>query len=546
MSRYYFDSETSQMVDSASDNARSISAHDIFGPEADLDALSDSTASSALRMSAVWACVKVISESISALPLHVYRKDDGAITREPSHYLDGFLRDVPNEEMTWASVRTAVTSQLVLRGNSYLLNGWRRGRLNEVEPLLTDFVLPDRKPNGRMVYDVALDYSNVTKVVMKPDIAHFLGLTFDGVVGCSPISSYALASARAQQKHGVSTFEGGARLSGILSVGMRAYRNEDMRKQMRSEWENQMKLARSGTGTAILLEGTEYNPISMSLADSQFIEAQKFSVEEIARIFRVPMHKIGALDRATFNNIEQMSREFYTDTLLPWINFIESVLNTTWLTSAERKAGYCLRHDAREILKGDTEQRSKASEKFVLGGIMTPNEARLGEGLSPIEGGDELIFPLNHSTISEREAASRLAEETPEETPGETPEEAPEEEAPEEEAPEEEAPEEENRSALSALEPVLGDALRALAEREKKALARAHGKEDEGDRVEKFLADHLRAATLRLEPVAQAANALGSSLDAGELAQSLVSSASIRATGRHIDHPSAEDILSRL
>ena len=239
--------------------------------------------------------------------------------------------------MTWAGVRTAISSQLVLRGNSFLLNDWRRGKVERVEPLLTDFVLPDRKPNGRMVYEYATQYSNVTKVAMKPDIAHFLGLTFDGVSGCSPISSYALASAKAQQKHGVATFEGGARLSGILSVGMRAYRNEDMRKQMRSEWENQMKLARSGTGTAILLEGTEYNPISMSLADAQFIEAQKFSVEEIARIFRVPMHKIGALDRATFSNIEQMSREFYTDTLLPWINFIESVLNTTWLTSAERK-----------------------------------------------------------------------------------------------------------------------------------------------------------------------------------------------------------------
>jgi len=510
------------MVDLQS-TKRSITTSDIFGPEADLDSLGDSTASSAMRMSAVWACVKVISESISALPLHVYKRDEGAITRESGHYLDGFLRDVPNEEMTWASVRTAISSQLVLRGNSYVLNGWDRGRVDRVEPLLTDYVFPDRKPSGRMVYEFSTDYRNGTALAMKPDISHFIGLTFDGVIGCSPIASYALASAKAQQKHGVATFEGGARLSGILSVGMRAYRNEDIRKQMRDEWAQQMQQARGGTGTAILLEGTEYSPISMSLADAQFIEAQKFSVEEIARIFRVPMHKIGALDRATFNNIEQMSREFYTDTLLPWVNFIESVLNTTWLTSAERKAGYCIRHDAREILKGDTEQRSKASEKFVLGGIMTPNEARLGEGLSPIEGGDELILPMNHSTISEREATK---------------------EANQAEEPTQPAPEA-SRSALLALEPILGDALRALAEREKKALARAHGKEDEGDRVEKFLADHLRAATLRLQPVAQAVQGLGGSLDAGELAESLVKNASMRATGRNIEQEDATDILSR-
>ena len=530
MSRYYFDSETSQMVDRDQEGSRSISSHDLFGPEADLDSLGESSASSAMKMSCVWACVKVIAESISSLPLHVFKKDEGAITRESGHYLDGFLRDVPNEEMTWAGVRTAITSQLVLRGNSYALNGWNRGRVDRVEPLLTDYVLPDRKSNGRMVYEYATDYNNTTTVAMKPDIAHFLGLTFDGVLGCSPIASYALASAKAQQKHGVATFEGGARLSGILSVGMRAYRNEDMRQQMRTEWESQMKLARAGTGTAILLEGTEYNPISMSLADAQFIEAQKFSVEEIARIFRVPMHKIGALDRATFSNIEQMSREFYTDTLLPWINFIEAVLCNTWLTSAERKAGYCIKHDVREILKGDTEQRSKASEKFVLGGIMTPNEARLGEGLSPIEGGDELVLPMNHSTISEREASKEAVLAAPEPEPETTVEAEPEQE----------------RSLSLALEPILGDALRALAEREKKALARARGKEDEGDRVEKFLADHLRAAKMRLEPIAHASRDLGNPLDASELAESLVSNASIRATGRHIDYPDAKEILSRL
>ncbi len=532
MSRFTFDSDSGTMIDTG--EARSFGSSDLFGPEADLDGLAgDTTTTSAMRLSAVWACVKVISESISALPLHVYKRNEGAITREESHYLDGFLRDVPNEDSTWAAVRTSIISQLVLTGNSYLLNKWVRGRVAEVEPLLSDYVLPDRKTNGRMVYEYAKNYSNKSYTALKPDISHFLGLTFDSVIGCSPVASYAMAAAKAQQKHGVATFESGARLSGILSLSARSFRNEDVRNQARNEWETQMKRARSGTGTAILLEGTEYNPISMSLADSQFIEAQKFSVEEIARIFRVPMHKIGALDRATFSNIEQMSREFYTDTLLPWVNFIEAALNTTWLTSAERRAGYCIRHDTREILKGDTEQRSKASEKFVLGGIMTPNEARLGEGLAPIAGGDELVLPLNYSTISEREAAFNAL--------------PPKEEAPKEEAPKEEAPKEEDKRELfMAMEPILADALRALSERETKALARAHGKEDEGDRVEKFLSDHLRAATLRLEPVAEAVRHLGGDLDAAELAESLVTSSSIRATGRNIEQVTAKSILEKL
>ena len=520
------------MVDSTADSRRSITTSDIFGAESNIDELADTTASTALKTSAIWACVNVISQSCSALPLHVYRKDEGAIKRESGHYLDGFLRDLPNEDSTWASVRSALTTQLVLRGNSYLLNTWRNGRVASVEPLLTDYVLPDRKANGRMVYECGTDYNGATRTVMKPELSHFLGLTFDGVVGCSPISSYAMAAAKAQQQHGVSTFEKGARLSGILSVGMRAYRNEDIRAQMRKEWESQMALARAGTGTAILLEGTEYNPISMSLADAQFMEAQKFSVEEIARIFRVPMHKIGALDRATFSNIEQMSREFYTDTLSPWLNSIESVLNATWLTSTERKAGLCLRHDAREILKGDTEQRSKASEKFVLGGILTPNEARLGEGLAPIEGGDELILPLNHATVSERDEAKET--------------EAPETEAKETEAKEPEAKEPEGRSSVIAFEAVLDDALRNLEERERKALARAIGKPDEGDRVEKFLADHLRAAELRLQPIATSLATVGFELNARQLAESLVERASIRATGRDIERSQARDILQRI
>ena len=520
------------MVDSTADSRRSITTSDIFGAESDLDGLSDTTATTALKTSAIWACVNVISQSCSALPLHVYRKDEGAIKRESGHYLDGFLRDLPNEDSTWASVRAALTTQLVLRGNSYLLNTWRKGRVASVEPLLTDYVLPERKANGRMVYECGTDYNGLTRTVMKPDISHFLGLTFDGVVGCSPISSYAMAAAKAQQQHGVSTFEKGARLSGILSVGMRAYRNEDIRTQMRKEWESQMALARAGTGTAILLEGTEYNPISMSLADAQFMEAQKFSVEEIARIFRVPMHKIGALDRATFSNIEQMSREFYTDTLSPWLNSIESVLNATWLTSSERKAGLCLRHDAREILKGDTEQRSKASEKFVLGGILTPNEARLGEGLAPIEGGDELILPLNHATVTERAEAKEQA--------------AKEAEEPQVEEPQANEPEEpEDRSSIIAFEAVLDDALRNLEERERKALGRAIGKPDEGNRVEKFLADHLRAAELRLQPIATSLASVGFELNARQLAESLTEEASIRATRRDIDRPQAQNLLQR-
>lgn len=355
------------------------------------------------RIAAVFACVYVIASNITAMPLQLFRKGpDGLRQREEKHRLAGLLKDAPNGAMTWPQLREAMLYQLVLRGNGYTRNFWQRGYLNEIFPISEAAITPKLTEARRLGYDVGTNSSKIpTGLFFAPDIAHFKGLSGDGFEGISPIEHcrQTMRAARAITEHGARTAENGAPLRGIVTNAP-SFKNDEAAKTARKRLSDAVADAARAEGVAIFEGDLKFTSVSMSMRDAQFIESMRFSVEEIARIFNVPPHKIQMLERATFNNIEHLSREFYSGSLLPWLTRLEATMNATWLTAGERAAGYYLRHNADGLLRGDLQTRSEAYARQIGSGILSPNEARAMEERAPTEGGDTFFFPTNHAPLT--------------------------------------------------------------------------------------------------------------------------------------------------
>lgn len=354
------------------------------------------------RIAAVYACVYVIASTISAMPLQLYRKDgEGKRQRVTDHPLAKLLREAPNGAMTWPQLREALLYQLVLRGNSYTRNFWQRGNLAEVFPLPRHVVKPKFTAARRVMFELSENRFNVpTGLFGAPEMSHFKGISGDGLMGISPIEHcrITMQSGVALAQHGLTTAEKGAPLRGVITNAP-PFKNAEQAREVRGRWRDSFREAAESGGVSILEGDLKFQTVSMSMREAEFIDQMRFSVEEIARIFNVPPHKIQMLERATFNNIEHLSREFYTSALQPWIVRLEATMNATWLTAGDREAGYYLRHNADGLLRGDLKTRSESYAKQISSGIMTPNEARQLEEREPMPGGDTLFFPINHAPL---------------------------------------------------------------------------------------------------------------------------------------------------
>lgn len=473
--RSYLNGEGQLVVESTrrdSEESRALTWHTIYGNrEVDIDGRSLS-AQTALKVSAVYACVNVIAQTIASLPLHLHRRvSDKETQRERRHRTAGWLSDAPNGKMTWPEAREALMASLILRGNGFGRVRWVAGYPIQLDPLCVDQVtVSEAETRLQYAYYPA---SGEEELLAGPSMLHVKALSFDGILGLSPLTtcSYAFTRAKAQAQHGVNVFSNGARLTGILTIPFASYKNEDVRKAMRKEWETQIKHAREGSGTAMLTENVAYSPISMSLADAQFIETEKLSVEEIARIFRVPLHKIQHLEHATFSNIEHQSVEFLQDTILPWLTKLEHSMDRVLLTERDRRDGLFFRHNVEGILRGDYLSRMQGHQIAVITGIKTRNEARAHENDPPLPGGDVPLVPLNM---------------------GGTP-----------------PPDAKPIRSLDPVRPIILETSRAMQERITKAVEKSRGKADEVDRLEKFFEDHERALRQRLPSLLQSIESLG-------------------------------------
>lgn len=354
----------------------------------------------ALKTSAVFACVKVLAETVASLPLVLYdEKVDGNKEKAKQHPLYWVLHDIPNDEMTSFSFREMMMENLLLWGNAYALiqRDKKTGKIKGLYPLKAKNMTVER---DAVTDKIKYIYTNgVKSATYKPSqIFHIPAFSFDGVKGVSPIT-YARESiglALATEEYGAKFFGNGARPGGILEhPGI----VKDPEK-LRESWNRVYQGAKNSHRVAVLEEGMKYHEIGMSPEDSQFLETRSFQVTEIARIFRVPPHMIGDLSRSTFSNIEQQSIDFVVYSVRPWLVRWEQAISRSLLTEEERTIYYA-KFNADGLMRGDFSSRMNGYAVGRQNGWLSANDIRQLEDMNKIpaeQGGD--LYLLNGNMIT--------------------------------------------------------------------------------------------------------------------------------------------------
>lgn len=363
----------------------------------------------AMQMSAVYACVRILSEAIAEIPLNFYQytADDGK-EKCPSHPLYYLLHDEPNPEMTSFVFRETLMGHLLLWGNAYaqiVRNG--RGEVLALYPLLPDRMQVDRDSAGRLVYTYTRYRDEAgsrcefeTIKLYKEDVLHIPGLGFDGLVGYSPIAMArnAIGMSMAAEDYGAAFFANGATPGGVLEHPGIVKDPERLRESWRSQFSG-----KNSHSIAVLEEGMTFKPMSIPPDEAQFLETRKFQIDEIARIFRVPPHMVGDLEKSSFSNIEQQSLEFVKYTLNPWVARWEQSLAHALLLPREKQQ-YVVKFNVDGLLRGDYQSRMNGYAIGRQNGWLSSNDIRELENMNRIpaeEGGDEYLINGNMTKLKD-------------------------------------------------------------------------------------------------------------------------------------------------
>lgn len=339
---------------------------------------------SAMQMTAVYSCVRVLSEAVAGLPLHFYECADGSKQRAEKHPLYFILHDEPNPEMSSFVFRETLMTHLLLWGNAYaqiIRNG--RAEIVGLYPLMPERMTVDRDENERLCYHYTSSHGLID--LSPEDVFHIPGLGFDGLVGYSPIAmaKNAIGMAIACEEYGATFFKKGAAPSGVLEHPG-TIKNIDL---VRNSWQQTFGGSENSGKVAVLEEGMKYTPVSIAPEHAQFLETRKFQTNEIARIFRVPPHMIGDLEKSSFSNIEQQSLEFVKYTLEPWLIRWEQAISRSLLLPWE-KSSFFAKFNVDGLLRGDYQSRMNGYATGINNGFMSPNDVRRLENLDLIP--DEL------------------------------------------------------------------------------------------------------------------------------------------------------------
>lgn len=356
------------------------------------------TERSAMQMTAVYSCVRILAEAIAGLPVHLYRyRDDGGKEKAIDHPLYRLLHDEPNPEMSSFVFRETLMTHLLLWGNAYaqiIRNG--RGEVIALYPLMPNKMTVDRDDKGQLFYRYQMSTDeaggkNETVILSPSDVLHVPGLGFDGLVGYSPIAmaKNAIGLAIATEEYGSKFFANGAAPSGVLEHPGTI---KDPQR-VRESWMSQFGGSQNSGKIAVLEEGLKYTPISISPEQAQFLETRKFQINEIARIFRVPPHMLADLEKSSFSNIEQQSLEFVKYTLDPWVIRWEQSIQRTLLSPSEKKE-YFVKFNVEGLLRGDYQSRMNGYATARQNGWMSANDIRELENLDriPAEDGGDLYL----------------------------------------------------------------------------------------------------------------------------------------------------------
>ena len=397
------------------------------------------TERSAMQMTAVYCCVRILSEAVASLPLQFYRyTEDGGKEKAVDHPLYFLLHDEPNPEMTSFIFRETLMTHLLLFGNSFaqiIRNG--KGEVVALYPLMPDRMKVDRDENGKIYYEYTVNDSDdvsgrkgtdkAGRIVKLEayDVLHIPGLGFDGLVGYSPIAmaKNAIGLAMATEEYGSKFFANGAAPSGVLEHPGTI---KDPAR-VRESWQSTFGGSGNSNKIAVLEEGMKYTPISISPEQAQFLETRKFQIDEIARIFRVPPHMIGDLEKSSFNNIEQQSLEFVKYTLDPWVSRWEQAMSRALLRPDEKKV-YFFKFNVDGLLRGDYQSRMSGYATARQNGWMSANDIRELEQMDRIpaeEGGDLYLvngnmIPITGTIRSGDDSGEEQGKDVPEAEPEKT------------------------------------------------------------------------------------------------------------------------------
>lgn len=356
----------------------------------------------AMQTSAVYACVKILAETVASLPLHLYRRSKkGKKELAEEHPLFSCLYEIPNDEMTSFEFRETMMTSLLLYGNAYARIIRKQGHVTELWYLKPQYMSVDRDvTTGKIKYTYSDDITNKTYVYKPSQIFHIKGLSLDGVKGLSPIAQAreAVGLSLATEEYGAKFFGNGARPGGVLEhPGI----VKDPEK-LRDSWNQVYQGSKNSHKVAVLEEGMKYHTIGIAPEDAQFLETRKYQVNEICRIFRVPPHLVGDLERATFSNIEHQSIEFVQHTIRPWIVRWEQEISRALLSDEERTI-YFARFNVDGLLRGDYKSRMEGYSIGRQNGWLSINDIRSLEDMPlvpPESGGDDYLVNGNMKLAS--------------------------------------------------------------------------------------------------------------------------------------------------
>ena len=360
------------------------------------------TERSAMQMTAVYACVRILSEAVAGLPLHLYRyKPNGGKEKAVDSTLYKLLHYEPNPEMSSFIFRETLMTHLLLWGNAYaqiIRNG--KNEVIALYPLMANQMRVLRDDKTKELYYEYTTMDGKTVNLTHDDVFHVPGLGFDGLVGYSPIAMArnAIGLGIATEEYGSKFFANGAAPSGVLQHP--GTLNDP--NKVRDSWNATFGGGSNSGKVAVLEEGMTYQQVSIPPEHAQFLETRKFQINEIARIFRVPPHMVGDLEKSSFSNIEHQSLEFVQYTLNPWLIRWEQSIYRSLLTP-EQKTRYFARFAVEGLLRGDYQSRMMGYATARQNGWLSTNDIRELEDLdllSDEQGGNLYLvngnmMPLN-------------------------------------------------------------------------------------------------------------------------------------------------------
>ncbi|UPQ84764.1 phage portal protein [Pseudomonas knackmussii] len=345
----------------------------------------DVNTTTAEGISAVYACVAAISETVGSLPLDVYRNTDNGREKAKSHPLYRLLHDAPNNYQTALEFREQMQRHVLLRGNAYAEIVWNPdGSVKALLPMHPDSVTVLRSSLGNLVYD-HVDGKGNQRRLLADEVLHLRYHSDDGILGRSPIqvARDTIGLALAERTHGAKMFEQGTKLSGVIETPPGT--TKEQAGQIRESWSaGQAGIANHGK-TAVLPQGATFKTVSMTLEDAEWIEARRLSIVETARLFRVPPVMIGDMEASNYSNVVELAKFFVTNTLRRHLVMWEQAINRACITNP----AFFVEHNVEGLLRGDSLARANFYQRGIEDGWMLRSEVRRIENLPAIEGIDD-------------------------------------------------------------------------------------------------------------------------------------------------------------